>query len=72
MPINMVYRAYRVPYDWVPQVDKPEEVPIPPTEVTTFRMPGAAKPGAQSVIEIEGTLPFRKSSALCVNEVKEE
>jgi hypothetical protein len=72
MPINMVYRAYRVPYDWVPQVDKPEEVPIPRTDVTTFRMPGAAKSGARSVIEVEGVLPFRPSSALCVDDVEDK
>ncbi|MDR0685699.1 MAG: aryl-sulfate sulfotransferase [Spirochaetaceae bacterium] len=31
---NMVYRAYRVPYDWIPQLDTPREAsiipPIPP------------------------------------------
>lgn len=72
MPLNMVYRAYRLPYEWVPQVDNPEEVPIPRKEVTSFRMPGAAETGPQSVIEIDGVLPYRPSSALCVDEVKDE
>lgn len=26
MPMNWVYRAYRVPYEWVPQVNHPEHV----------------------------------------------
>ena len=31
---NMVYRAYRVPYDYVPQLKVPDEVPIIPPEKT--------------------------------------
>ena len=27
-PTNSVYRAYRVPYDWIPQITKPAEKPI--------------------------------------------
>ncbi|MBU1155418.1 MAG: aryl-sulfate sulfotransferase [Proteobacteria bacterium] len=63
---NMVYRAYRSPYDWVPQLDKPKETPIEPVDVTTYRLPGAAAPGAESTVEIEGTVPYQKSTALCV------
>ena len=62
----MVYRAYRSPYDWVPQLDPPRETPIEPIEVTTFRVPGAAGPGAVSEVSVEGTLPYQSSSALCV------
>lgn len=39
---NMVYRAYRVPYEWVPQVEKPVETSIEPLNVETFRVPGAS------------------------------
>ena len=42
--MNMVYRAYRVPYEWVPQLDRPQETAIAPIDVTTFRVPGAARP----------------------------
>ena len=38
---NMVYRAYRVPYEWVPQLEIPEEESIEPIDVETFRVPGA-------------------------------
>lgn len=66
MKINMIYRAYRVPYDWIPQIDKSEEIPIERIDVTSFRVPGASKMGPQSITEVEGTIPFRGDSALCV------
>ena len=37
---NRVYRAQRVPYDWVPQLTKPTERRVVPPDVTTFRVPG--------------------------------
>lgn len=37
---NRVYRAQRVPYDWVPQLPKPSERPVIPPDITTFRVPG--------------------------------
>ena len=67
MKINMIYRAYRVPYEWVPQLDKPDEVAIDPIDVTTFRVPGAAAPGPKRVIETEGTQPYQGDAALCVS-----
>jgi hypothetical protein len=42
MPMNMIYRAYRVPYEWVPQEARPEEKPVAPLDLRTFRVPGAA------------------------------
>ena len=39
---NLVYRAYRAPYEWVPQVERPEEVPIEPPDITRWRVPGAS------------------------------
>ena len=41
--MNMVYRAYRTPYEWVPQATHAEEVSIEPLDVETFRVPGASK-----------------------------
>ena len=35
---NGIYRAYRVPYDWVPQLDKPEEIAVMPAEGMDFRV----------------------------------
>ena len=67
MPMNMIYRAYRAPYEWVPQEAKPEETPIKPLDVSTFRVPGAAPAGTRKAeVEVEGVLPFQQSNALCV------
>jgi hypothetical protein len=35
---NMVYRSYRVPYSWVPQLDKTEEKALPPIDNTKLRV----------------------------------
>jgi hypothetical protein len=36
---NSVYRAYRVPYSWIPQIAKPNEKAITPPAPGAFRMP---------------------------------
>jgi len=64
--INQVYRAYRVPYDWIPQLDKPVQTPIAPVDVRDYRMPGAAPRGADRVIEVAGCNPFFGGSGVCV------
>jgi hypothetical protein len=65
---NMVYRAYRIPYAWIPQLPQPLETPIVPVDVRTLRQPGAAAAGpAQSVVRVAGVKPYSKSAdALCV------
>jgi len=35
---NRVFRAQRVPYDWVPQLPKPTERAVIPPDITTFRV----------------------------------
>jgi hypothetical protein len=35
---NRVYRAYRVPYEWVPQLTRPEERAVVPPDVREFRI----------------------------------
>lgn len=36
---NLVYRAYRIPYDYVPQLKKPEEKSVTPPANSLFRLP---------------------------------
>ena len=72
MKINMVYRAYRAPYGWVPQRGAPKEVAIERIDVKTFRMPGAAPLGRHKETAVEGVLPFQGDSALCVAAGDEE
>ena len=38
-PVNRVYRAYRLPYEWVPQLAKPVERPVVAPDVKEFRVP---------------------------------
>jgi hypothetical protein len=66
MHMNMVYRAYRVPYEWVPQLERPREKPIGRIDVTTFRVPGASPPGPRQITAVEGVRPYQGDAALCV------
>jgi hypothetical protein len=36
---NLIYRAYRVPYDWVPQLKKPKEIAVFPPSKSDFQIP---------------------------------
>ena len=64
VPMNMTYRAYRVPYEWVPQVEKPVESAIAPLDVATFRVPGAAAAGDRDKeVTVEGCQPYEGSNA---------
>jgi hypothetical protein len=36
---NSVYRGYRVPYAWIPQIARPSEKPVTPPAAGTFRVP---------------------------------
>src|SRR5262245_24750391 len=38
-PSNNVYRASRLPYDWIPQLEKPKEQPVVPPALGKFRVP---------------------------------
>jgi hypothetical protein len=38
-PRNAVYRAYRLPYEWIPQLERPEERPVAPPALGDFRVP---------------------------------
>jgi hypothetical protein len=62
----MIYRAYRVPYEWVPQLERPAERAIERIDVTRFRVPGGSPGGAKRVVSVAGVLPYRPDAALCV------
>ncbi len=40
---GMVYRAYRVPYEWIPQADKSIEKAVPRIDNRRFKIPGSQK-----------------------------
>ena len=72
LKLNMVYRAYRYPYEWVPQLPKPVETPIAPVDVTTWRLPGAGPLENIRETEVPGVEPYRNDPAvLCVGATEE-
>ena len=67
---GLIYRAYRIPYDWVPQLPEQEEVAIERIDNTEYVLPGAEKfdleaEGVQ--VYVEGTRGFDKGFANCVD-----
>ncbi|UCD09756.1 MAG: aryl-sulfate sulfotransferase [Dehalococcoidales bacterium] len=52
---NMVYRAYRLPYSWIPQADKPEERPVAPVDNSKFRVPGSSINKAKKITRIKSS-----------------
>lgn len=74
--MNMVYRSYRVPYDWIPQLDKPIEKPIEKLDKNKFRVPGAAGSGRKNETTVAETEEYEgKTSNFCVitdDELKKE
>ena len=68
----MTYRAYRVPYEWVPQVAKPVETAIEPLDVSTFRVPARRRSAiGPREVSVEGCVPYEGSNALCVASVED-
>jgi hypothetical protein len=67
-----VYRAYRYPYEYVPQLPKPEEVAIEAVDNNTFRLPGAGEYGFKEVVTVEGTIGYGKRGDMCIDEDKPE
>lgn len=65
MKTNMIYRGYRVPYEWIPQVKAPQEVAIKPIDVLNFRVPGAESSRAKETT-VAGVMSFQGSAALCI------
>ncbi|MDP6179053.1 MAG: aryl-sulfate sulfotransferase [Desulfatiglandales bacterium] len=72
MKVNMVYRAYRVPYEWVPQLEKSEEKALPRLDNANFRIPGSPgkKPLRQTKIkgDVRG---FSEDSQLCATQIED-
>lgn len=64
----MVYRAYRYPYDYVPQLEKPQEVPVVRVDNMTFRMPGAGSGHLENITEVPEALGYTSKMAACVTD----
>ncbi|MEY2934280.1 MAG: hypothetical protein RL033_5029 [Pseudomonadota bacterium] len=64
LSLNLVYRAYRAPYEWVPQLPRPREAKITRLDVKTFRVPGAAASGRERAVQVAGAQT--SAGAFCV------
>jgi hypothetical protein len=69
--INLVYRSYRYPYDWIPQLDKPQEAPTAPIDCNSFRVPGDKQEGPKNVSVFEPGDDFAGGDQICVAEEEE-
>ncbi len=67
-PTNMVYRAYRYPYEYVPQVEAPEEVPVEQLDNTDYRVKGAKSKEFRRFTRVEGTIGYVETDGFCISE----
>jgi hypothetical protein len=65
---NMVYRSYRYPYEWIPQLEKPQESPLPRTDCTIFRVPGSKQGEPKNASVFEQGDEYLESEQLCVED----
>jgi hypothetical protein len=63
---NYLYRAYRYPYEWIPQLDKPREVALKKMDCAVFRVPGAVDSEPQNVAVFEQGDGFEESGQICI------
>jgi len=63
---NYLYRAYRYPYEWIPQLDEPREIPLGKTDCATFRVPGTVEAEPQNVAVFEQGDDFEESGQICI------
>lgn len=65
---NYIYRAYRYPYEYVPQLPHPVETPVIPPENWKFRVPGAAEGLIANRVSVAGTWGYEGKMDACVTE----
>ena len=63
---DFIYRAYRYPYDYVPQLAAPVETPVPRVDNRTFRVPGAAPCQLENTTAVTGTTGWGLKTEMCV------
>ena len=63
---NMVYRSYRYPYEYIPQLEKPSETPLPRIDRSAFQVPGAKVQEPQNVAVFEAGDEFQTDAQLCI------
>lgn len=69
---KVIYRAYRLPYEWVPQVSRPEERAIPKIDNKNFRVPGSPRRKAGKVTRVKSKPKTSYEEQACVLPNKDE
>ncbi len=64
---NDIYRAYRVPYEWIPQMEQPKEIAVNRIDISRYRVPGFEYKEEQGVIEISEATGFGPSQNCVVD-----
>jgi hypothetical protein len=54
---NSVYRAYRTPYEWIPDLEIPAEKSVKAKNISRFRVPGAPLGSGGKITLVEGVEP---------------
>ncbi len=65
--IDIIYRAYRYPYSYVPQIKVPKETPVLKVDNTDFRMPGAKSKEFRRFVKVEGTRELVEQTDFCLS-----
>ena len=65
-PVNILYRSYRVPYEWIPQLERPEEKSIPRIDSSQFRVPGNKEKEPCNISIFESGDEYGQGAQLCV------
>ncbi|NNG01514.1 MAG: thioredoxin [Desulfobacteraceae bacterium] len=63
---NYLYRAYRYPYEWIPQLSKPMEQPVARIDPKSFRVPGGQEKEPENVMVFEAGDTFSSETQLCI------
>ena len=71
LPLNMIYRAYRYPYDYVPQLGRPKEVAIAPVDNVDYRLPGAKSKESRRLVHVQGTQGYGRVDGFCLTTEEE-
>ncbi|MEX1348879.1 MAG: aryl-sulfate sulfotransferase [Desulfobacterales bacterium] len=63
---NYLYRAYRYPYEWIPQIDPPAEIPIHKIDCASFRVPGWEDSQPKNVSVFDEGDEYANTTQLCI------
>lgn len=64
--LNMIYRAYRYPYDYVPQLERPQETAVIAPDNNTYRLPNAKGMEPQRTVKVTGTEGYIDPDGFCI------